>query len=100
MNENKDEVIIIDLDNNLRSFYGYLNEDDLNNLHNYFQVQFGSYLTPKKDWQTTTMKDIWNTHHRIILFSSNKFLTRYYDVWDKADIALAEPMPHYTTIKN
>ena len=99
LDENKNELIIIDLDNNLRAFYGYLNEDDLSNLHNYFQVQFGSYLTPKKDWQTTKMKDIWDTHHRIILFSSNQFLTRYYDVWDKNDIALAEPAPHYTTIK-
>lgn len=93
------ELIIIDLDNNIRSDYGALTDNDINILHNYLQINFGSYLTPKLNWQNLTMNDMWATKHRIILLSTNSELTRYYDVWDKHTVVYKSERPTYTTIK-
>lgn len=99
MNDNPHEIIFIDLDNNLRSEDGQMSENDLNNLHNYIQMSFGSSLTPKKDWQDLTFKKLWNTQHRIILLSSNPIFTHYYDVLNKNEVVTSNGVAYYTTIK-
>lgn len=99
MNNNPQEIIFIDLDNNLRSENGPMSENDLGNLHDYLQITFGSYLTPKQDWQQLTFKKLWKTKHRIILMSSNPMFTRYYDVLDKNQVVTSNGIAHYTTIK-
>lgn len=97
--DNSEEIIFIDLDNNLRNETGYMSENDLNNLHNYLQMAFGSYLTPKQDWQQLTFKKLWNSKHRIILMSSNPVLARYYDVLNKNEVVTSNGIAYYTTIK-
>ena len=99
MNNNPQEIIFIDLDNNLRSENGLMSENDLSNLHDYLQITFGSYLTPKQDWQQLTFKKLWKTKHRIILMSSNPMFTRYYDILDKNQVVTSNGIAHYTTIK-
>ncbi len=97
--ENPDEIIILDFDNNLRDDYGYMSDNEINNFHNYLQMTFGSYLTPKQDWQQLTFEKLWSTKHRIILFSSNPVLKRYYDVWDKDQVFAYQMEPKYALIK-
>lgn len=99
MNDNPQEIIFIDLDNNLRSENGQMSENDINNLHNYLQMAFGSSITPKQDWQELTFKKLWNTKHRIILLSSNPMLTHYYDVLNKSEVIASNSVAYYTTIK-
>lgn len=99
ISENPDEIIILDFDNNLRDDYGYMSDNEINNFHNYLQVTFGSYLTPKQNWQQLTFGQLWSTKHRIILFSSNPVLKRYYDVWDKDEIFAYQMTPKYSLIK-
>ncbi len=99
IDDNPKELIIIDLDNNIRSDYGYMTENDINILHNYLQMQFGSYLTPRQNWQNLTLEDIWATKHRIILLSANPNLIKYYDVWNKNEFVNEPEEASYTTIK-
>ena len=96
---NPQEIIFIDLDNNLRAEYGYMTATDINQLHNLLQLQFGSYLTPKQNWQQLTMAKMWETKHRIILLSANLNLSNYYDVWDKNQLVTQPESANYTTIK-
>lgn len=99
MNNNPQEIIFVDLDNNLRSENGQMSENDINNLHNYLQMAFGSSLTPKHDWQELNFKKLWNTKHRIVLLSSNPIFTNYYDVLNKNEVVASNGVAHYTTIK-
>lgn len=99
ISENPDEIIILDFDNNLRDDYGYMSDNEINNFHNYLQMTFGSYLTPKQDWQQLTFEKLWSTKHRIILLSSNPVLKRYYDVWDKDQVFAYQMEPKYALIK-
>lgn len=97
--DNTQEIIFIDFDNNLRAEYGLMSDNDINNFHNYLQMNFGSYLTPKQDWQNLTFSKLWDSKHRIILLSSNPTFSRYYDVLNKSEVVKSDGVPYYTTIK-
>lgn len=99
MKKNPDEIIILNFDNNLRDIYGYMMDSELDNFHNYLQMSFGSYLTPKQDWQSLTFKKMWDTKHRLIIFSSNPLLSRYYDVWDTNEVIGYTAPTKYAIIK-
>ena len=99
MEKNKHEIIILDFDNNLRNSFGYMSDSEINVFHNYIQMNFGSYLTPKQDWKNLTFKQLWSTKHRLIIFSSNPTFARYYDVWGKSEVLGYDGQAKYSTIK-
>lgn len=99
LNDNSQELLIIDLDDNLRSPTGLMTREEIALLHDYLQQQLGHYLIPEAEEQPLTLAQLWQSPQRIILLSSNPWLGEYDDVWNKATTVLSTGHAHYTTIK-
>jgi hypothetical protein len=76
------EIVILDLDNNLRGEYGYLNQTDIKKLHDYLKYTFGEMIVPKTQL-LSTVSQLQNQHFQLIILSSNPILNSYSDIWDK-----------------
>ena len=82
LSSNPSEIVILDLDNNLRAEYGYLNESDIAQLHNNLVDTFGSLIIPKSE-SSSNIGQLQNKHYQLIILSSNPILSTYPDIWDK-----------------
>ena len=82
------EIVILDLDNNLRAEYGYLNEEDIKKFHKILFDTFGNLIIPKAE-STATIGELQIKQHQLIILSSNPLLILYPDIWDKNKSALS-----------
>ena len=96
-NANPQEVIIIDLDGNLRAEYGFMNNTDLAQLHTSLVQIFGTSLIPKNKIDQA-IAALTAGKQQIIILSSNSVLGAYPEIWNKSTTAV-DFDPTYPTIK-
>lgn len=97
LRRNSKEVVIIDLDNNLYSNNGLMTDHELELLHGVLVDAFDNALIPSTDMNKPIQEWLID-HKRVIILTSNSYLARYPDIWNKSQINHLE-LSHTPTIK-
>lgn len=101
LNENPDEIILLDLDNNVRDETGFLGNHGAKQLNALFTQSFKDRLITKteiNDIHKQQLKQIWQTKGRVLIISSNPTLISD-NIWDKNSLVGLDATPRWTTIK-
>lgn len=102
MAENPDEIIILDLDNNVRDENGFIAGKNAKQLISTLKQSFSEHLiTSEKinNIQKDSLKHIWSSKERILIMSSNPALIDNETIWDKNQVIALNYKPRWTTIK-
>lgn len=99
--KNSKEIIIVDLDNNIRDESGLISSQNADKLYLALHNSLKNVLIPTTESKELTFDQIWNNKGRVLLMSSNPELIKHNDIWNRNTIVYTNNQaPAWASIKN